>query len=75
MLDGFTKNRPATPIFKPSVTKNMVFQIETRRMRWAGHVARMGERRGFLVGKSLENKPLERPRCKWKVILRYIFRK
>jgi len=34
-------------------------------MRWAGHVARMGEGRGVyrvLVGKSEDKKPLARPR-------------
>ena len=30
---------------------NIVRLIKSRRMRWAGHVARMGERRGVLVGK------------------------
>ena len=37
-------------------------------MRWAGHVARMGEDRGVhrvLVGKPEGNRPLGRPRCRW----------
>ena len=37
-------------------------------MRWAGHVARMGEDRGVhrvLVGKPEEKRPLGRPRCRW----------
>ena len=37
-------------------------------MRWAGHVARMGERRGvyrFLVGKPEGKRPLGRPRRRW----------
>jgi len=37
-------------------------------MRWAGHVACMGERRGIyrvVVGKSEGNRPLGRPRCRW----------
>jgi len=37
-------------------------------MRWAGHVAHMGEERGvyrFLVGKPEGRRPLGRPRCKW----------
>jgi hypothetical protein len=37
-------------------------------MRWVGHVARMGERRGvyrFLVGKPEGKKPLRRPRHRW----------
>jgi hypothetical protein len=42
--------------------------IKSRRMRWAGHVARMGERRGVysvLVGKPEEKRPLGRPRRRW----------
>ena len=38
-----------------------------RRMRWAGHVARMGERRGLyrvLVEKPDGKRPLGRPRCR-----------
>ena len=37
-------------------------------MSWAGHVARMGERRGvyrILVGKPEEKRPLGRPRHRW----------
>jgi len=37
-------------------------------MRWAGHVSRMGERRGvyrILVGKPKGKRPLRRPRCRW----------
>jgi hypothetical protein len=43
-------------------------QIKSRRMRWAGHVARMGEGRNVyrvLVGKSEGKRPLERPRRRW----------
>jgi len=46
-------------------------------MRWAGYVARMGERRGaysVLLGKSEGKRPLGRPRRRW-VILGWIFRK
>jgi hypothetical protein len=37
-------------------------------MRWAGHVARMGEERGVhrvLVGKPEGKRPLGRPRRRW----------
>ena len=37
-------------------------------MRWAGHVACMGERRGIyrvLVGKPEVNRPLGRPKHRW----------
>ena len=42
--------------------------ITSRRMRWAMHVARMGERRGVycvLVGKPEGKRPLGRPRRRW----------
>ena len=42
--------------------------IKSRRMRWAGHVARMGEERGLyraLVGKSEGKRPLGRRRRRW----------
>ena len=42
-------------------------------MRWAGHVARMGEERGVyrvLVGKPEGRRPLGRPRRKWVDIIR-----
>jgi hypothetical protein len=42
--------------------------IKSRRMRWAGHVARMGKRRNvyrLLVGKLEGKRPLVRPRRVW----------
>jgi len=42
--------------------------IKSRRMRWAGYVARMGEDRGLyrvLVGKPEGKRPLGRPRRRW----------
>ena len=47
---------------------NIVRVIKSRRMRWAGHVACMGERRGVsrvVAGKPEGKKPLGRPRRKW----------
>ena len=47
---------------------NIVRVIKSRRMRWEGHVARMGERRGVyrvLVGKPEGKRPLGRPRRRW----------
>jgi len=47
---------------------NIVRVIKSRRMRWAGHVARMGERRGVYrvwVGKPEGKRPLGRPRLGW----------
>jgi hypothetical protein len=42
--------------------------IKPRRMRWAGHVACMGEKRNayrILVGKPEGRRPLGRPRRRW----------
>jgi hypothetical protein len=42
--------------------------VKSRRMRWAGHVARMGEKRNayrLLVGKPEGRRPLGRPRRRW----------
>jgi hypothetical protein len=46
----------------------IISQIKSRRMRWAGHVARMGEGRNVyrvLVGKPEGRRPLGRPRRRW----------
>jgi hypothetical protein len=42
--------------------------IKSRRMRWVGHVERIGTRRGVyrvLVGRPDGKKPLGRPRARW----------
>jgi hypothetical protein len=47
---------------------NVVRVIKSRRMRWAGHVARMGEGRDVyrvLVGRPEGKRQLGRPRCRW----------
>jgi hypothetical protein len=47
---------------------NIVRLIKSRRIRWAGHVERMGEMRvvqRILVGKPEGRRPLGRPRSRW----------
>jgi hypothetical protein len=47
---------------------DIIRQIKSRQMRWAGRVARMGEERKVykvLVGKPERKSPLGRPRCRW----------
>jgi hypothetical protein len=42
--------------------------IKSRRMRWVGHIAGMGEKRGayrILLGKVEGKRPLGRPRRRW----------
>jgi hypothetical protein len=50
------------------ILKKLDTEIKSRRMRWAGHVARMGEKRNayrILVGEPEEKWPLGRPRRRW----------
>jgi hypothetical protein len=60
------------------ITKiNVSMLIKSRRLRWAGHVARMGERRGAyrdLVGKPEGRRPLGRPRRRWEGNVKMYFR-
>ena len=55
--------------FSPFINQRQPFFIAlSLNLRWAGHVARMGEKRGLyrvLVGKQEGKKPLGRPRRKW----------
>jgi len=57
---------------------NIVRVIKSRRMRWAGHVARMGRGvayRGFWWGNLWERDHLGDPGVDGRIILRWIFRK
>ena len=59
------RNEELNDVYSPH---NTVRVIKSRRMRWAGHVARMGEVRGVyrvLVGKPEGRRPLGRPRRRW----------
>jgi hypothetical protein len=50
------------------ISPTIVRVRKSRRMRWAGHVARIGEGRGVyrvLVGKPKGERPLGRPRQRW----------
>jgi hypothetical protein len=49
-------------------SSNIIRVIKSRRLRWAGHVVRMGERRGayrVLVEKYEERRPVGRTRRRW----------
>jgi hypothetical protein len=59
---------------------NIIRQIQVRRRRWAGHVARMGKDRKFyrvffLVGNPEGNRALGRPRRRWEDGIRMDLRK
>jgi hypothetical protein len=48
--------------------RKLIRIIKSRRMRWEGHVSRMGEKRNayrLLVGKPEGKRPLGRPRRRW----------
>jgi hypothetical protein len=56
---------------------NIIRVIKSRRRRWAGRVACMGERRGTyraLVGKPERRRPLGRPRRRWEDNIKMDFR-
>jgi hypothetical protein len=49
--------------------------IKSRRIRWAGHVVRTGERRAVWWGNLRERNHFENPGVDRRIILRWIFRK
>jgi hypothetical protein len=46
---------------------SIIRMIKSRRMRWTGHIVRMGENNAYrtLVGKPEGKRPLGRPRRRW----------
>jgi hypothetical protein len=49
-------------------SQSIIRIIKSRRIRWAGHVARMGEKRNayrLFVGKPERKRPIGRPRRRW----------
>jgi hypothetical protein len=47
---------------------SIIRMIKSRRMRWAGHLAEVGDKRNayrILVGKAEGKRPLGKPRCRW----------
>jgi hypothetical protein len=52
---------------------DIIMQVKSRQVRWAGHVARMGEERKVykvLVGKPEGKRPLGRPSRRWEDVIR-----
>jgi hypothetical protein len=64
---------PSKPVWNEELhnvysSSSIIRIIKSRRLRWAGHVARMGEKRNvyrLLVGKLEGKRPLGRPRRMW----------
>jgi hypothetical protein len=67
-LTGEWRNSHDRELHNLYCSPNIIRQIKSRRMRWAEHVACMGEGRKLykvLVEKSEGRRPLERPRRRW----------
>jgi len=65
-------------VVPPDALPNIVRVVKSRRMRWAGHVARMGEDRGVqrvLVGSLRERGHWGDQNVDGTIILRWVFRK
>jgi hypothetical protein len=65
---GATSQKTVIFVLKLVSILEMLLTYKARRMRWAGHVARMGEVRGaynILVGRPEGSRPLGRPRRRW----------
>jgi hypothetical protein len=66
--EGFWRKLHNDELHSLYFSPNIVRVIKSRRIRWAGHVACMGEGRGVyrvLVGRPEEKRPLGRPSCRW----------
>jgi hypothetical protein len=66
--DGSWRKLHNVELHNQDSSPNIVRVIKSRRMRWAGHVARMGEGRGVykvLVGSPEGKRPLGRPKHRW----------
>ena len=61
---GKLHNEELNDLYSPNIVRVM----KSRKMRWVGHVARMGERRVVyrdVVGKPEGERPFGRSRCRW----------
>jgi hypothetical protein len=67
-IKGGTQAEGAEELHNLYSSSNIIRMINSRRMRWARHVARMREKRNaynILMGKPEGKRPLGRPRRRW----------
>jgi hypothetical protein len=67
-VSGVLRKRHIEELHDLYSSPSIIRIIKWRRMKWAGHVARMGEKRNvyrLLVGKPERKRPLGRPRSRW----------
>ncbi|KAJ4443346.1 hypothetical protein ANN_05014 [Periplaneta americana] len=67
-VKGEWRKLHSTELYALYSSPDIIRNIKSRRLRWAGHVARMGEYRsayGVLVGRPEGKRPLGRPRRRW----------
>jgi hypothetical protein len=67
-ITGEWRKRHKEELYAVYSSPNIIRVIKSRRLRWAGHVARMGEKKGAyraLVGRSEGRRPIGRPRHRW----------
>jgi hypothetical protein len=76
--DGWWRKLHNGELHKICSSPNIRGASKSRRMRWAGHVAHMGEGRGVhrvLVRRPEGERPLGRPRRRWRIILSWTLRR
>jgi hypothetical protein len=80
--NSFNTNTPSSESYRKGLyslyaSPNVIVVNKSRKMRWAGHVARMGEGRDvyrILVGRPECKRPLGRPRRRWEYNVKMVLR-
>jgi hypothetical protein len=77
-VTGERRKLPNGELHNLYLPPNIIRQIKSGRMRWAGHVAPTGEDRivyKVLVGKAEGKRPLGRPRRRWEEGIKWVLRR